>query len=282
MSKPAARSCDGRQLAYYRSLSKAIRLDVLEMTYRKKAAFIGTSFSCADVLAVLYGGFLGKESRDPRDPEEDTFLLSKGHGASAWYAALANMGYFPRERLSGFNTSGSYLGVHPKRDCLPGVTVSSGSLGHGLGLGCGLARAKRLRGGQGRVCVLLGDGECNEGSVWESVMFAHRFEISNLIAIVDRNRLQSYGTDAEVLDMDDMAIKFAAFGWKTINLDGHDHEAIHNALAEAWSEEERPVALIADTVKGKGCSLFENLVLWHYKWPEEEHYLQARKELEQQ
>lgn len=282
MSNPVVRSCDSQRLEYYRSLSRAIRLDVLEMTYQKKAAFIGTSFSCADVLAVLYGGFLGQDALRSDDPNGNTFLLSKGHGASAWYAALANMGYFPKERLSEFNTSGSDLGVHPKRGCLPGVTASSGSLGHGLGLGCGLAQAKRIRGGEGRVCVLLGDGECNEGSIWESAMFAHRFGIFNLIAIVDRNGLQSYGTDEEVLDMGDMTAKFASFGWNAIELDGHDHGAIHGVLAQAWTETERPTALIADTVKGKGCSLFENLVLWHYKWPEEEHYLQARKELERQ
>jgi len=264
----------------YRQLSKAVRLDVLEMTYQKKAGFIGTSFSCADLLAVLYGGFLGREALDPQDPNGNAFLLSKGHGASAWYAVLANMGYFPKELLAEFNTSGSYLGVHPKRGSVPGVSASSGSLGHGLGLGCGLAQAMRIQGGEGKVCVLLGDGECNEGSVWESVMFAHRFRLSNLIAIVDRNRLQSYGPDRAVLDMDDMSVKFAAFGWKTIEFDGHDHAAIHAALADAWEEKERPVALIANTVKGKGCSLFENLVLWHYKWPEEKHYLQARKELE--
>jgi len=252
------------------------------MTYQKKAGFIGTSFSCADLLAVLYGGFLEKDALDPGNPDGNTFLLSKGHGASAWYAVLANMGYFSKECLSEFNTTGSYLGIHPKRGCLPGISASSGSLGHGLGLGCGLAKAKQIRGGQGKICVLLGDGECNEGSVWESAMFAHRFKLSNLIAIVDRNRLQSYGTDREVLDMGDMAVKFASFGWKSIELDGHDHAAIHVALAEAWEERERPIALIANTIKGKGCSLFENLILWHYKWPEKEHYLQARKELENQ
>lgn len=282
MSKPAAQSCSAEQTELYRSLARKVRLDVLEMTYQKKAGFIGTSFSCADVLAVLYGGFLGKDALHPQNPDESTFLLSKGHGASAWYAALANMGYFPKERLEEFNTSGSYLGVHPKRGGVPGISVSSGSLGHGLGLGCGLAQAKRLRGGDGRVCVLLGDGECNEGSVWESAMFASRFELSNLIAIVDRNRLQSYGSDREVLNMDDIAVKFRAFGWNAVEVDGHDHESIHAALADAWTEREHPTALIANTVKGKGCSLFENLVLWHYKWPEEEHYLQARKELEGQ
>lgn len=281
MSKSVARSCEPELLEKYRQLARAIRLDVLEMTYQKKAGFIGTSFSCADVLSVLYGGFL-RMGDGPADPNGDSFLLSKGHGASAWYAALANTGHFPKEQLAQFNTSGSRIGVHPKRGCLPGVDVSSGSLGHGLGLGCGLAQAKRLRGGSGKVCVLLGDGECNEGSVWESAMYAHRFRLSNLIAIVDRNRLQSYGTDREVLDMGDLAEKFAAFGWKAAAVDGHDCAAVHRALAEAWEEQDRPSALIAETVKGKGCSLFENQVLWHYKWPEAEHYAQARKELEEQ
>lgn len=277
MSTPVKRKCEPEQLEKYRSLAREIRLDVLEMTYQKKAGFIGTSFSCADILSVLYGSFL--KTGGPTDPDGDSFLLSKGHGASAWYAALANAGYFPKERLKDFNTSGSWIGVHPKRGSLPGVDASAGSLGHGLGLGCGLAQAKRLRGGAGKVCVLLGDGECNEGSIWESAMFAHRFSLANLIAVVDRNRLQSYGTDKEVLNMEDLAEKFAAFGWRAMTVDGHDCAAIHTALADAWTERERPVALIAETVKGKGCSLFENQVLWHYKWPEQEHYEQARKEL---
>lgn len=277
MAEHVPASCSEQQIEAYQNLARAIRLDVLEMTYQKKAGFIGTGFSCADLLSVLYSGFLKKG--EPSDPNGDTFLLSKGHGASAWYAALANTGYFPKERLSEFHVSGGQIGVHPKRNSLPGISASSGSLGHGLGLGCGVAQGKRIQGGKGKVCVLMGDGECNEGSVWESVMYANRFHLSNLVAIVDRNRLQSYGTDQEVLNLGDMAENFQAFGWKAITLDGHDCAAIHDALAQAWAETERPTALIANTVKGKGCTAFENLVLWHYKWPEESHYLQARKEL---
>lgn len=253
----------------YKQLAKNIRLDVLKMTYEKKAGFIGTSYSCADIMAVLYGGFVKIGN--------DSVLLSKGHGASAWYAALANVGAIDRDRLfKEFNTSGYKMGVHPKRNSLPGIESCSGSLGQGCGLACGYALGNKIQDKDGRVYVILGDGECNEGSVWESFMFAKKQKLNNLVVIIDRNRLQSYANDENVLNMGDMAEKLIAFGFNTISLDGHNVMELHNALEKA-KESDMPVAIIANTIKGKGVDEFENKILWHYKWPEEEHYNKAIK-----
>lgn len=266
-----------------KALAKAIRQDVLRMTYEKKAGFIGTSFSCADILGVLFEGFLQFDAAQPESTDNDTFILSKGHGASALYAALANIGAFDRERLfQEFNTSGFSMGVHPKRGSLPGIAVSSGSLGQGLGQGCGMALADRIQKRSRHTYVLLGDGECNEGSVWESLMLAKRYQLSKLTAIVDRNRLQSYGHDAQVLDMGSMTDKLASFGWNVMEVDGHDCGQLFEAFTKALAFHEGPTAIVANTIKGKGVSTFEDQVLWHYKWPEESHYQQGQEELEKQ
>jgi transketolase len=261
------------------SIARSIRKDILRMTYEKRAGFIGTSFSCADILAVILGSFL---RFDPKNPSEsdDTFILSKGHGASALYAALANIGAFDRDRLfQEFNTTGYNMGVHPKRGSLPGVVTSGGSLGQGLGLACGVALASKIQDVPKRVYALLGDGECNEGSVWESFMFANRYKLDNLLAVIDRNKLQSYGHDSEVLDMGDMGLKIKSFGWNVIVVDGHDCGQLWDAATEASEYRGSPTALVANTIKGKGVSLFEDKVLWHYKWPEDEHMEIAMEEL---
>lgn len=265
-----------------KELAKQIRKDVLKMTYEKKAGFIGTSYSCAEILAVLYGKVVNIDFRDMEKNSNDVVLLSKGHGASAWYAALANAGAFPKERLDEeFAVSGYAMGVHPKRKSLPGIEVSSGSLGQGCGLGCGIALAKKIQKSPARVYVILGDGECNEGSVWEALMFAKRYCLDNLTIIIDRNRLQSYGHDEEVLNMGDMAEKTRSFGMHTLEVNGHSVEELCEAFDKAEKTKGQPTAIIANTIKGKGCSVFEDKVLWHYKWPETEHYEKALKELEE-
>lgn len=265
-----------------KELAKQIRKDVLKMTYEKKAGFIGTSFSCADILAVLYGKVVNIDFENMDNPDNDVVLMSKGHGASAWYATLANVGAFPKERLDEeFAVSGYTMGVHPKRKMIPGVEVSSGSLGQGCGLGCGIALAKKIQKSPAGVYVIVGDGECNEGSVWEAMMLAKRYQLDNLTVIIDRNRLQSYGHDEEVLNMGDMAEKAKAFGMHVIEVDGHDVEDLYRAFEETKKVQGMPSAIIAATVKGKGCSIFEDQVLWHYKWPEKEHYEKALQELEE-
>lgn len=266
-----------------KELAKEIRKDILKMTYEKKVGFIGTSFSCADILAVLYGGIVKIDFKDMDKADNDVVLLSKGHGASAWYATLANVGAFPKERLEReFAESGYAMGVHPKRKMVPGIEVSSGSLGQGCGLGCGIALAKKLQNSPARVYVLTGDGECNEGSVWEAMMLAKKFQLDNLTFIIDRNCLQSYGHDEEVLNMGDLAEKVRSFGFHVLDVDGHNVAELHEAFKECEQVKGMPTAIIAHTIKGKGCSVFEDKVLWHYKWPEKEHYEIALKELEGQ
>jgi transketolase len=263
-------------------LANAIRRDVLRMTYEKKAGFIGTSFSCAEILAVIFGSFLKFDVQNPEDDSNDAFILSKGHGASALYAVLAEIGAFARDRLfAEFNTSGFDMGVHPKRGALPGVISSGGSLGQGLGLACGLALSAKIKNSAKKIFVLLGDGECNEGSVWESFMLANRFNLDNILAVVDRNRLQSYGHDREVLNMGDMEAKIKSFGWNVTSADGHDCGELYDAVSSLSAHRGKPSAIIADTIKGKGVSAFEDKVLWHYKWPEDEHMETAMKELEE-
>lgn len=271
---------DEKTMDHCRKLANDIRRDVLYMTSEHKAGFIGSSFSCADILAVLFGAFIRFDKENPDSSENDIFILSKGHAASAWYAALAETGVVDLKRvMSEFNESGFCLGVHPKRGSLPGILTSSGSLGQGLGQACGIALADKIQGRNRHVYALLGDGECNEGSVWESLMFAARYSLSKLTVIIDRNRLQSYGHDSEVLNMGDMAEKLRSFGLNTLDIDGHDCVALIDALHTAENETRRPTAIVANTVKGKGVSLFEDKVVWHYKWPETEHMKTARKEL---
>lgn len=264
----------------YIELSRSIRKDVLKLTYEKKAAFIGTSFSCADIFAVLYGGFVNLDITNSGSEHDDVVILSKGHGASAWYSTLANVGVLDKEKMfEEFNTSGFKLGVHPVRNCVNGIKTSTGSLGQGLGIGCGCALAYKINKKRNRVYVILGDGECNEGSVWEAFMFAKRYELDNIVAIIDRNRLQSYGHDEDVLNLGDMTQKIKSFGWNAIEVDGHNHEELHKAFELAKNTHKVPTAVIANTIKGKGVSLFEDKVVWHYKWPEKEHYELGLREL---
>lgn len=269
------------KLENYRTLATQIREDVLKMTYEKKAGFIGSSFSCADILAVLYGGYVKLNVNDAEDGSNDTVILSKGHASSAWYAALANIGAIPKERLfSEFHASGGTLGVHPKRNSAVGIETSTGSLGQGIGVGCGVALAHKVQKHSNRVYVILGDGECNEGSVWEAFMLAKRYQLNNLVAIVDRNRLQSYGHDEDVLNMEEMLPRLESFGWYTLEIDGHNYEEIDEALQKAMHSD-KPTAIIANTIKGKGVSEFEDKVLWHYKWPEKDHFEKGLKELKE-
>lgn len=266
-------------IAELKKLAKNIRMDVLKMTYDKKAGFIGSSFSCADILAVLYGYVMKYDSKNMDKEGTDVFFLSKGHAASAWYAVLSNVGIIEKDKLDDdFHVSGHKMGVHPKIKSYPGITASSGSLGQGAGQGCGYALANKIKKSDGRVYVLIGDGECNEGSNWEAFMFAKRYNLDNYTVIVDRNKLQSYGHDKDVLNMGDMKSRFESFGFYTIDIDGNDIESLIKAFDET-EKQNRPCAIIANTIKGKGFSGFEDKVLWHYKWPEEEHYYAALKEL---
>jgi transketolase len=249
------------------------------MVHRAKASHVGTCFSMADLLAVLYGSVLRVDPHNPADPERDRFLLSKGHGAAAIYAALAERGFFPPDWLDRYCADGTPLAGHIAHH-VPGVEVSTGSLGHGLSIACGMALAGRRDRRPYRVFTLLSDGECDEGSTWEAVLFAPHHRLDNLVAIVDYNKIQSFGSVKEVLDLEPFADKWRAFGWSVREIDGHDYEEIHEALANVPFAVGQPSVVIAHTVKGKGVSFMEHSLDWHYKSPSAEQLAQALAELE--
>ncbi len=263
-----------------KEFARAVRMQAAKTLYRTRDSHIGGGYSAADILAVLYTRVLGLTAENLDDPNRNVFLLSKGHIAATYYTTLAYAGLIPMEDLKLHIVDGANYAGHTRRFVVPGVEMSAGSLGHGANLGTGIAYAKKLQGLGGRVFVLMGDGECNEGSVWEAAMFAVRFSLSNLILIVDRNRLQSYGSDKQVLNMGDMAEKFRAFGCRTIEVDGHDHAALEKVFSQAGAgADTRPTAVIAHTVKGKGVSFMENRLEWHFKSPNEEQLARALEEL---
>jgi transketolase len=245
------------------ALARLLRRHVAEMTHRAKASHIGTCYSSADLMAVLYGEVLRVRPAEPAWPARDRFILSKGHGAAVLYAALAEAGFFPLEWLDGFCKDGSPLGGHATHSGAPGVEVSTGALGHGLPIACGMALAL-LGAGPERVFALLGDGELNEGSTWEAALFAAQQRLGNLVAIVDCNQMQGMGRNRDILDLEPLADKWRSFNWRVRDIDGHDHAAIHRALQpEAGSP--APMVVLARTVKGKGVSFMEHQLLWHYR-----------------
>ncbi|MFY9819840.1 MAG: transketolase [Thermoanaerobaculia bacterium] len=248
-------------------LARRIRRHSVLMTSRANASHIGSSLSMADLLAVLYGEFLRFDPQRPDWADRDRFILSKGHGCAALYAVLAETGYFPVERLETFYQDGSPLAGHATHKDVAGVEVSTGSLGHGLSLGTGMALAGQRDGKSHRVWILLSDGECDEGSTWEPALFAPHHRLDNLVAIVDYNKIQSFGTVKEVLDLEPLADKWRAFGWGMREIDGHDLEAIREAFAAVPFVPDRPSCIVAHTIKGKGVSYMENQLLWHYRAP---------------
>lgn len=260
--------------------AKQIRIDVAKILNRTHDSHIGGGYSSIDILSVLYKRILNISKDNLEDPNRNVFILSKGHIAATLYTVLAHMDIIPIEDLDKHVKDGENYAGHTRRYVVPGIEMSAGSLGHGAGVGAGMAYAKKCRKLQGNVYVLMGDGECNEGSVWEAAMFSAKFQLSNLVLIVDRNRLQSYGSDVEVLDMGDMSAKFKSFGCNTIEIDGHDYDAIYRALATATGRNSaNPTVIIANTIKGKGVSFMENKLEWHFKSPDDEQLEIALKEL---
>ncbi len=263
----------------YAGKAKELRRTILQTLHDANGSFSGGSLSAIDLLTVLFHGIMRLDSIRDKAPDRDMFILSKGHCSSALYVSLVSAGIMPADALKTYGRDGSVLGVHPKKDAYPGIEVSSGSLGHGLALGSGSALAAKILHTDAKVYVLMGDGECNEGSVWENAAFASRQKLNNLIVMVDRNRLQGCGTDQEILNYGDMAEKFRAFGFQAIDIDGHDYAQIEAALKFAAASEEKPTAIIAHTVKGKGVSFMENRLEWHYKSPNDGQLNQAMEEL---
>jgi transketolase len=249
------------------------------MTHLGKSSHVAAVLSMADIIAVLYGQVLNKLPSEPKWPERDRFILSKGHAGAGIYAALAETGYFSVDELETHYANGSRLSGHVSHRGIPGVELSTGSLGHGLPVAVGMAFAAKLDSKRYRVYVLVGDGECDEGSNWEAALFASHHKLSNLIAIVDYNKLQSLATVEETLRLEPFSAKWKSFGWDVIEVDGHEHEALGEVLNLDPSNGERPLCVVAHTVKGKGVSFMENSVLWHYRSPQGEEYEMALEEL---
>ncbi len=256
-----------------------IRMGIIEGTYNAKSGHPGGSLSIAELLSYLYFKEMNIDPADPQKADRDRFVLSKGHAAPALYAALANRGFFPVEDLKTLRKSDSYLQGHPNMNHVPGVDMSTGSLGQGVSAAAGFALASKLQGDAYRVYTVLGDGEIEEGQVWEAAMFAAAKKLSMLTVFVDNNNLQIDGTVEEVNSPYPIPEKFAAFGFNVIEIDGHDFDQIEAAVQQAKACADRPTAVIMKTVKGKGVSYMENEVGWHGKAPNAEEYEQAMTEL---
>ena len=261
-----------------KNFARDIRTTALQMVTQAKASHIGGVLSIADILAVLYGGVLKVDPHNPALPSRDRFILSKGHCCAGVYASLALRGFIQSEELQTYAQNGSRLMSHISHK-VPGVEFSTGSLGHGLPFGTGKALAAKRRGADWRTFVLLSDGELDEGSNWEAVMFAAHHELDNLVGIIDYNKLQSLGTNESTIRLEPLAQKFAAFGWSVREIDGHDHDALQQALSTLPWEAGKPSMLIAHTTKGKGVSFMENKVEWHYKSPNASQLEEAIKEI---
>ncbi len=261
-------------------IANRLRLDVVEMTSEAGSGHPGGSLSSADLMAALYfGGGLNHDPSDPGWDGRDRFVLSKGHVAPVLYAALAESGYFPVEELSTLRRLGSRLQGHPVRGKVPGVEMSTGSLGQGLSMACGIALAGKMDGKDYRTVCLLGDGEMQEGQNWEAAMFARQYGLENLIAVVDRNRLQITGDTEQAVGLDPLPEKWRAFGWNVIVIDGHDIPMILEALKRAREPNGRPTAVVMNTVKGKGVSFMENNASFHGRAANQEERERAEAEL---
>jgi transketolase len=237
-----------------------IRKDIMRIATRSKEGHIPSSFSILDILWVLYDRVLRIDPANPKDESRDRFVLSKGHASLGLYAVLAAKGFFSADEFDGFAKYDSCLGGHPDRNKVPGVEASTGSLGHGFPIAVGMALAQKIAKGKSRVFVLVGDGECNEGTIWESALLAAHHGLENLTCIVDYN----HSTDRALM-VGDLAEKFSSFGWDAVTIDGHDHEALFDALSGESSG--KPRVIIAETIKGYGCEPMENNPEWHHKFP---------------
>ena len=265
-----------------RVLAWLIRRHGLEMTHISRGSHIGAIFSVAEIMAVLYTGVLNVDPANPKMEGRDRLILSKGHAGASVYAALAERGFFPVEELSTHYANGSRLSGHVSHKGIPGVEFSTGSLGHGLAVGAGMALGAKLDKESWRTVVVMGDGECDEGSVWEAALQAHQDKLDNLIAIVDHNRMQSLDFCENTIALEPFEDKWRDFGWLVRVVDGHDVEALRAACE--WAKGNlgtgKPSLIMAETTKGKGVSFMENDILWHYRTPQGEEYEAALKELE--
>ncbi|ACI21590.1 MULTISPECIES: transketolase [Thermodesulfovibrio] len=257
-------------------IARNIRREIVIMHARANASHIGSALSIVDILTILYFKVMNIDPKNPNFKNRDKFILSKGHASSALYATLAERGFFAKALLESFYMDHGQLPGHLDKESVPGIEVSSGSLGHGLSIGVGFSIANKIDNLDSHVYVLCGDGELNEGSVWEAIMFASHKKLNNLTLIVDYNKLQAFGKTNEVVNLEPLKDKFLAFNWYAIEINGHDFKEIEKALLIKL---DKPKAIIAHTIKGKGVSFMENKLEWHYKSPNKEQLQQALYEL---
>ena len=260
-------------------LANKIRNHVLDMTSKGSSSHIGSVFSIVDILACLYGDLLNISPENVDKKDRDRFILSKGHAGAGVYAALAETGFISKSLLNTHYQDGSKLSGHVSHKNIPGVELSTGSLGHGLSVGVGLALSSKLNKRDNKTVVLMSDGECDEGSNWEAIMFSSHHKLDNLIAIIDYNKLQSLDTIENTLNLEPFNDKWIAFGWNVIEIDGHNINQIIKSYNKALKTKNKPTCIIANTIKGKGVSFFENQVLWHYRSAKGHEYENAKKEL---
>jgi transketolase len=260
-------------------IARRLRFKLIEMSHAAGTPHLGSALSCVDILVAAYWNILKIDSTRPQDPLRDRFILSKGHAASALYATLAERHFFPAAWLDNFAKHHSPLAEQPAPNCAPGVELATGSLGHGLPVGLGMALAGRIQKQDYRVFVVMSDGECNEGSVWEAALFAPAQKLENVAIIIDYNKWQATGRSNEVMNLPSLRDKFAAFGWSASEVDGHDISALTAAMEKVPNGSGRPVAIVAHTVKGRGVSFMQDDNNWHYRVPTADEVLASKKEL---
>ncbi len=264
-----------------KNLAKRIRIHSLKMINRGGGSHVGSALSIADILAVLYGEVLHVDPNYPLNPDRDRFILSKGHAGAAIYAVLAERGFISKEKLKTYYKDGSDLCGHANHKGIPGVEISTGSLGHGLSIAIGMALDAKMKKRGHRIFALLSDGECDEGSTWEAIMFASHHKLENLIAIVDYNKIQALGHTKEVVNLEPFNEKWQAFGWEVREVNGHDITELTQIFEQIPFKPNKPSVVIAHTIKGKGVSFMEDNLLWHYRCPKGEEYEVALRELEE-
>lgn len=271
---------DKAKIKRYKDIAAAVRKKIVQMHAASGNSHVGSSLSAVEILVALYFHILKIDPKNCKDKKRDRLIFSKGHAASALYATLATKGFFPEEVLEGYCLDSGRLPGHVTMNCVPGIEASSGSLGHGLSMGIGMAlAAKEDRLGY-RTFVILSDGECQEGSVWEAAMFAGHHKLDNLIVIIDHNKIQAFGRNKEIVDLEPFAKKWASFGWTVKEIDGHNFSQILNTLGGLPFKRNKPSVVIAHTTKGKGVSFMEDKLLWHYKSPNVKELAAALRELD--
>ena len=270
---------EGINYSFFEKKAKKLRGDIIDLSYNGHAAHLGSCLSCIDILTILYWKYLNIDPENPHDDHRDRLILSKGHAAMALYSCIAEKGFICKSELKTFNKNNGRLAEHPPADLVPGIEAGTGSLGHGFSIGLGIALSAIIKELNYKIYVIVGDGELNEGSIWEGALFAAAQNIHNFKVIIDSNKWQGTCRSDETLNTKSISKKFNAFGWETTEVNGHDFMQLDNALLDS-EKNTKPTAIIANTIKGKGISFMEDDNNWHYRTPNEKEYKDAIKELE--